>query len=225
MLKLKLQYFGHLLWRADTLEKTLMLGKTEGRRREGDHRGWKVELSWGDNMTLSKLRELVMDREAWRAAVHGVAKSRTQLSNWTELTWLGLANSPPSLSFPAMQTRKSFPAWAGFLSLANLGIFVTQQWIINTVRLLLFNHSVTSDSLQPHGLQLARFPCPSPSPGIFSNLCPSIRWCHPTISSSVIPFSSCVQYFPASGSFPMSQFFASGGQSIEMITPPLINLC
>ena len=71
-----------------------------------------------------------------------------------------------------------------------------------------------SDSLQLHGQQHARLPCPSPTPGIYSNSCPSNWWCHPTISSSVIPFSSCLQSFPASGSFLMSQFFASGGQSI-----------
>ena len=72
-----------------------------------------------------------------------------------------------------------------------------------------------ADSLQPHGLQHARLPCPSPTPGVYSNSCPLSRWCHPTISSSVAPFSSHLQSFPASGSFPMSQFFASGGQSIR----------
>ena len=77
-----------------------------------------------------------------------------------------------------------------------------------------FSRSVVSDSLQPHGLQHARLPCPSPIPGVYSNSCPSSRGCHPTISSSAIPFSSHLQSFPASGSFPMSQFFASGGQSI-----------
>ena len=71
-----------------------------------------------------------------------------------------------------------------------------------------------SDCLQPHGLQHARFPCPSPTLGVYSNSCPSSRWCHPTISSSVISFSSHHQSFPASGSFPMSQFFVSGGQTI-----------
>ena len=70
-----------------------------------------------------------------------------------------------------------------------------------------------SDSLQPHGLQHARLPHPSPTPGVYSNSCPSSWWCHPTISSSVVPFSSHLQSFPASGSFPRSQFFASGGQS------------
>ena len=75
-----------------------------------------------------------------------------------------------------------------------------------------------SDSLWPHGLQHARLPCPSPTPGACSNSCPLSQWCHPTISSSAVLFSSCLQSFPASGSFPMSQFFASGGQSIGVTT-------
>ena len=77
-----------------------------------------------------------------------------------------------------------------------------------------FSRSLVSNSLQPHGLQHARPPCPSPTPGVYSNSCPLSRWCHLTISFSVVPFSSCFQSFPASGSFPMSQFFTSGGQSI-----------
>ena len=77
-----------------------------------------------------------------------------------------------------------------------------------------FCSSVMSDSLRPHGLQHTRLPCLSPTPGACSNLCPSSRWCHPTISSSVIPFSSHLQSFPPSGSFVMNQFFTSGGQSI-----------
>ena len=80
--------------------------------------------------------------------------------------------------------------------------------------LLLFSRSVVSNSLQPHGLQHARLPCPSPFPGVCSNSCPLSCWCHPTISSSIIPFSY-LQSFPTSGSFPMSQLFALGGQSIE----------
>ena len=79
--------------------------------------------------------------------------------------------------------------------------------------LLLFSHSVVSDSLRPHGLQYARPPCPSPAPRVYSESCPLSWWCHPTISSSVVPFS-CLQSSPASGSFQMSQFFASGGQRI-----------
>ena len=83
-----------------------------------------------------------------------------------------------------------------------------------SLSLVQFSRSVMSDSLWPHGLQHARPPCPSPTPGVHSNSCPSSQWCHPTISSSVIPFSSCLQSFPASGSFQMSQLFTSGGQSI-----------
>ena len=77
-----------------------------------------------------------------------------------------------------------------------------------------FSHSVVSDSLRPHEWQHVRPPCPSATPRDYSNSCPSSRWCHPDISSSVVPFSSCPQSLPASGSFPKSQFFAWGGQSI-----------
>ena len=80
--------------------------------------------------------------------------------------------------------------------------------------LLQFSRSVVSDSLWTHGLQHARLPCPSPTPRIYPNSCLLSQWCHPTISSSVVPFSSCSQSFPESGSFPMSQLFTSGGQSI-----------
>ena len=77
-----------------------------------------------------------------------------------------------------------------------------------------FSHSVVSDFLQPHKPQHTSPPCPSPTPGVYPNSCPLSRWCHPTISSSVVPFSSCLQSFPALGSFPVSQLFVSGGQSI-----------
>ena len=98
------------------------------------------------------------------------------------------------------------------ISVSSKSILITLTFY--PVRSVQFSHSVVSDSLGPHGLQHARLPCPSPTPGACSNSCPSSGWCHPTISSSAIPFSSCLQSFPASGSFLKSHFFTSGSQSI-----------
>ena len=104
------------------------------------------------------------------------------------------------------------PSWGH----ATNSLHSSLSWHVPLMKYSQFSHSVVSDSLRLHGLQHARLPCPSPSHRTCSNSCPSSQWWHPTISSSVIPFSSCLQSFPASGSFQMSQLFASGGQSIRV---------
>ena len=128
-----------------------------------------------------------MDRGAWQATVHGITKSPTQ--------WLTNNSNNKCVN---MQNLILFNA----ICLKKLNLMIV------------FSSLVMSDSSRPHGLQHSRLPCTSPTPGACSNACLSSQWCHPIIPSSVVPFSSHLQSFPASGSFPMSQIIVLGGQSI-----------
>ena len=130
-----------------------------------------------------------MAARAWR--------KRGKQNYWVMDTW-----------FQFYTKKKKFWRWMGWWLHNNMNVLNATKCIS-----VQFSRSVVSNSLRPHGLQHARPPCPSPTAGAWSNSCPLSQWCHPTILSSVVPFT-CLQSFPASGSFPMSQFFTSGGQSI-----------
>ena len=142
------------------------------------------------------------------SSVHGILQAKI---------WSGLpCPSPEDLTDPGIEpVSLRSPALADRLYLqCNENATVHIGKPIHAAHLVQFSHPVMYDSLWTHGLQHDRLPCPSTTPGAYSNSCPSSQWCHPTISSSVVPFSSRPQSFPATGSFPRSQFFASGGQSI-----------
>ena len=178
---LKLQYFAHLMWRADSLEKTLMLGKIEGKRRRGRQR-MKCLDGITNSMDMSLKFEQVLGVGDGQGSLACCSPCGCKQSDMTEqLNWL-----------------------------ADQGKAVC-YYQFSSVQ---FSHSVVSDSLRSHEPQHARPPCPSPTPRVHPNSYPLSRWCHPTISSSVVPFSFCPQSFPTSGALQRSQLFASGGQSI-----------
>ena len=161
-------------------------------------------------MSLSKLQELVMVREARHAAVHGVAKSQTQLSNWTELKMSKLLkynNDPWGKSHFSHNWEKSKKK-------DTVICFLLKVW--NDTEVVFFSPSVMSNSFQSHGLQHTSLPCPLLSPGVCSNSCLLSQWCHPSISSFVVPFSSCLQFFPATKSFPMSHFLHQAAKVLEL---------
>ena len=131
----------------------------------------------------------------WHTPSSGISNVKAWLNPWI------------LLFFSHTSTNQSLTSCHYFKPTSPDGSFLT-------LFIIQFSCSVMSDSLQPHGPQHARPPCPSPAPRVYSNSCPLSQWCHPAISSSLIPFSSCPQSFPAPGSFPRSQFFTSGGQSV-----------
>ena len=159
MLKLKVQYFGHMMWRADSLEKTLMLGRIEGRKGQQRKR-WLNGIIVSMDMGLGGLRELVMDREAWRAVVHGVTKNQTRLSDWTELAkWHGTGavkdcyiSAPQKLQFHK-QVKKSFFFLSFCVAKRGLSIFFFCQLFnkqkINIIYLLSSSFHKRGKNLQP----------------------------------------------------------------------------
>ena len=143
-----------------------------------------------------------MDCSPPGSSVHGILQAR-------KLEWVAISSFSRS-SQPRDRSQVSHIAGRFFTIWATREAHIYPHFHCSVQ----FSHSIVSNCLWPHGLQHARPPWPSPTPGTYSNSCPETRWCHPTISSSVIPFSSCLQSFLASGSFPLSQFFPSGGQRI-----------
>ena len=159
-----------------------------------------------------------MDRGAWQATVHWVTKSWTRLSDSHSLhnvrkAYLFSNKGKRSERVVVVDGGRGTSDKCGVLCHPTLKVHL-KSWVSETQLSVQFSHSVVSDSLRPRESQHTSPPRPSPTPGVYSNSCPSSRWRHPAISSSVVPFSSCPQSLPASRSFPMSQLFTWDGQSI-----------
>ena len=137
----------------------------------------------------------------WANGLH-IKKNNNKINKKLHKNWMQMETDEPNVF--QMNKLKNSPRDREIIKVT------VEHWLYSSVQ---FSRSVVSDSLWPHESQHARPPCPSPTPRVDSNSCPSSRWCHPASSSSVVPFSSCPQTHPASGSFPMSQLFESGGQS------------
>ena len=156
-----------------------------------------------------------MDHSSPGSFVHGILQAR--ILKWAAISFSRGSSQPRDWTCISCTAGRFFTIWATREAL--------ECWTRGGYSALQFS-SVQSLSrvwlFRPHGLQHARLPCPSPTPGACSNSCPSCRWCHPTTSSSVVPFFYCLQSFPASGSLTMSQFFASGGQSIGVSASALV---
>ena len=173
----------------------------------------KPNIKWIFNGFLNPYWNLLTRHQ--HTAIHPQGFLHLSLSPKSHASWRLLPQnfSPPKTSWPLDSLPTS--SWVGYNPELHAPSDLSHTFLFLLLSVQFqFSHSATSNSLWPHGLQPIRLPYPSAIPGVYSNSCSSSRWCHPTISSSVVPFASCLQSFPASGSFPMSQFFPSGGQNI-----------
>ena len=170
------------------------------------------KVTWGHSCA-SKVYVLKLGKSLWLVCIHCAPK--VNVLELLKSLWLFCSISMSSSGPQWGMSRVAFRDQVEFFFLARLSIIQFSS--------VQFSRSVLSNSLQPHELQHARPPCPSPTPGAYPNSCPLSQWCHPAISSSVSPFSSCPQSLPALGSFPMSQLFSWGGQSIGVSASSLLS--